>query len=250
MAFNFATKGRYNGRRSQAHYARFLLNMVFGVVLAFPLGIITASLEAVSLFGTIIPISIFLAVVLPVVIPLIAIFGVLLASWRIANFGLHTLITVKRTMAALTKDDAFPSQVICILLHAYEVAYMGIYGMLVVFNIRPLATEREVTSVSLFPSSRRQSRIPLFIHDLPMPAIPALPLTPSYSDPSYTPSRSPTCTESTDTSFSLRTPIDEPAHSSATLLSQFLDDLKDEELSAVASYVEILKIERSSSTVE
>lgn len=246
-----SSKDASNRLTEKSGYALFLINVILGVVLAFPFGIITASIEAVTLFGTILPISILLAVIFPILIPLIAISGVILATWHLVMIGIHSVNAVQKMVVALVRDIAFPSQFVHILSHAHEIAYMGIYGMLVIFNIKPLLQDPEVTSESHSPSCRRQPRIPLFIQDFPVSRILVLPLTPPYSDSSYTPSRrSPTCTESTDTSFSLDTPIDEHTHIPLAQLSKLLDSLKVDELSNVANYVETLKRRRSSSSLE
>lgn len=236
-------------RGFQAHYTRFLPNAFLGVALAFPLGIIIASIEAVSLFGTIVPISIFFGLILPIVLPLITIFSVLLASWHLVRFVARSLIGVGTTIAESAKELPLIPRVVHILSHAHEIAYMGIYGMLVILCVKPLATDPEVTNIS--PSFiRRQNRTRLFIRDFPKITIPFFPPTPQYSDPSYTPSRSPTCTESTDASVSLHTPADELSHTSLAQLSGLLDNLEDEELRIVASYVGILKRGRSRSFTE
>ena len=237
-------------RGSQAHYALFLANALLGVVLALPFGIFTASIEAVYLFGTILPISILFGLIFPIVIPLITISGALLASWHLVRFVLGTLIGAGKTIAASAKQLALTSQAVHILSHAHEIGYMGIYGMLVILNVNPLAMEPEVTNILPFSRIRHQTHTRFFIHDFPKISIPVLPPTPPYFDASYTPSRSPTCTESTDTSFSPHTPGDELSSTSLTRLSRLLDTLKDEELSMVASYVEILKRGRSTSCVE
>jgi hypothetical protein len=242
--------GAPNRREQRAYYARFLMNPVLGIMLAFPLGIITASIQAVSLFGTILPISILFAIILPIIIPLVVISGVGLASWHLAAFVIRPLNSALKTVVALARNITFLPEAVHIFSHAHEIAYMGIYGTLVMFSINPHPTEPEKTGASPSSSFRRQSRTPLFIQDFPISRIPVLPLTPPYSDSSYPPSRnSPTCTESTDMSFSLDTPIDEHAHKSVARLSELLGSLKDEELSNVANYVEILKRRRSSSSL-
>ncbi|KAF8530958.1 hypothetical protein JB92DRAFT_2854429 [Gautieria morchelliformis] len=228
----------------QARYPRFLLTAFLGVVLAFPLGILTAAITAFSLFGTILPISILLAVVFPIVVPLIAVAGVLLASWCLVVFAVHTLIRVARIAVAFT---VLSPETIHILSHAHEIAYMGIYGVFVILNVNPLPVPEKASPLS---SPLRQTPAPLFIRDCPKLSIPVFPPTPPYSDPSYTPSRSPTSTESRDTPVSLRTPVDESPHTSLAQLSDLLGTLKDEELSIVASYVEILQRGRSAATLQ
>jgi hypothetical protein len=227
----------------QTHYARFLLNAFLGVMLAFPLGMITAAITAVSLFGTILPISILLAVVFPIVVPLIAVAGVLLASWHLVAFAVHTIIRAAKIAVAFTGETLLSPETVHVLSHAHEIAYMGIYGVFVVFNVKPLAEPENRSPLS--STLCQTTRAPLFIHDFPTLFIPALPPTPPYSNPSYTPTRSPTWTESSDTPVSLRTPVDESPHTSLAQLSGLLGTLKDEELSIVASYVENLQRGRS-----